>query len=157
MPLSMNDLSAFARTSVSIPSHESEDDVPPESVHETAPCPTDLELCGVLKGEEDWVRRSRGLESRCLRWSRWLWRIVTSMDLDGFPHRGGQHASAIKDDGPRGSLPRIASAIPTTLGFNNSKTCNWVWGNTEYLAYKRCGVLMRSQNRGQTKKNGDRK
>jgi len=134
-----------------IPSHESDDDVPPESVHETAPCPTDLQLCGVLKGEKVGVRRSCRLESRCLRWPRWLRGVVTStlsLILDGFPHRGGQHASTIKTRSPR-KLTGIASAIPTTLGLNsNSTTCNW--GNTEYLAYKKCGVLMRSQNRGQT-------
>jgi hypothetical protein len=88
MPLSKKDLSAFARTSASlhddkttttvngqenghagqktdIPSNEADDDVPPESVHETAPCPTDLQLEGVVKGEEDWVGSSRGRKSGC--------------------------------------------------------------------------------------------
>jgi len=31
-----------------IPSHEADDDVPPESVHEATPCPTDLQLEGVM-------------------------------------------------------------------------------------------------------------
>lgn len=69
MPFSMNDLSAFARTSASlhhtnrnynrvkqdekkrlnVPSHEVDDDVPPERVDETTPCPTYLQLEGVLE------------------------------------------------------------------------------------------------------------
>ena len=69
MPFSTNDLSAFARTSASlhhtnsnynrieqdkqrklnVPGHETDDDVPPERVHETTPCPTYLQLEGVLE------------------------------------------------------------------------------------------------------------
>jgi len=48
-----------------IPGHEADDDVPAERVHETAPCPTKLQLEGVVEGEEDGVRGTRGTESGC--------------------------------------------------------------------------------------------
>jgi hypothetical protein len=76
MPFNKNDLSAFARTSASlhhandnydrikedrkkkanVPSHEADDHVPPERVHETMPCPTYLQLEGILDGKEYRVR-----------------------------------------------------------------------------------------------------
>jgi hypothetical protein len=69
MPFSTNDLRAFARTSASlhhinsnynrvkqdekkrlnVPSHEADDDVPPERVDETTACPTYLQLEGVME------------------------------------------------------------------------------------------------------------
>jgi hypothetical protein len=33
-----------------IPGDEADDDVPPERIHETAPCPTELQLEGIVKG-----------------------------------------------------------------------------------------------------------
>jgi len=65
MPLSKNDLSALVRTSASIPGHEADDNVPAERVHETTPRPTKLQLEGVVEGEEDGVRGTRGNESGC--------------------------------------------------------------------------------------------
>jgi len=48
-----------------IPGHEADDDVPPERVHETAPCPANLQLEGVVEGEEDGVSGTGGNKSGC--------------------------------------------------------------------------------------------
>ena len=52
------------REETDIPGYEADDDVPSERVHETAPCPAGLQLEGVVEGEEDGVRGTRGSESR---------------------------------------------------------------------------------------------
>ncbi len=43
-----------------VPGHEAHHDVPPERIDETAPCPADLQLEGVVEREEDGVRGARG-------------------------------------------------------------------------------------------------
>ena len=97
-----------------VPSHESDDDVPPESVHETTPCPADLQPEGVVEGEKDRVGSSRGRISGCWRRSRCLWRVVTStvslfvrVSQDGLPHRNGKHASVLPHETRD---PRVHSA-----------------------------------------------
>jgi hypothetical protein len=93
-----------------VPSHEADDDVPSESVHETTTCPADLQLGGVVEGEKDWVGSSRGRISGCWRRPWCLWRVVTSavclflrVSQDGFPHRNGKHASVLPHETRTGS------------------------------------------------------
>ena len=53
------------RKKTDIPGHEADDNVPAERIHETTPCPTKLQLEGVVEGEEDRVRGTRGNGSGC--------------------------------------------------------------------------------------------
>src|SRR5258708_39799551 len=66
------------KVKINIPSHEAYDDVPPESIHETTPCPTGLHLEGVVEGEDEWVRSPRARASGWRRWLRCMRRALTS-------------------------------------------------------------------------------
>jgi hypothetical protein len=87
-----------------------------------------------------------------------MWRVVTStvglflrVSQDGLSHRSGGHARLVSRDRlARFSHPTMLNSVNLAKQVNSTKYA--IGENAEYLAYKECIVLIRTQDNEQTLK-----